>query len=59
MGEECADLCGPRKEWIRLVNQAIKKKYFDQGLRNFLANDYVFVGVMIAVAMLQNGLSPT
>lgn len=31
MGGECADLGGTRKEWIRLVNQAIKKKYIDQG----------------------------
>ena len=27
MGEECVDQGGPRKEWIRLMNQAIKEKY--------------------------------
>lgn len=25
MGEECVDQGGPRKEWIRLMNQAIKE----------------------------------
>lgn len=58
MGEESVDLGGPRKEWIRLVNHAIKQKYFDNGLRPLLSPDYYFVGVMIAVAMLQNGQLP-
>ena len=58
MGEECVDQGGPRKEWIRLMNQAIKEKYFDQGLRPLLAQDYFFVGIMMAVAMLQNGQLP-
>ena len=55
MGEECVDQGGPRKEWIRLMNQAIKEKYFDHGLRPLLAQDYYFVGEMMAVAMLRNG----
>ncbi|PFX17372.1 hypothetical protein AWC38_SpisGene18315 [Stylophora pistillata] len=59
MGEEYVDQGGPRKQWIRLVNQAIKKKYFDQGLCNFLSKDYFFVGLMITMAMLQNGQMPT
>lgn len=58
MGEESVDLGGPRKEWIRLINHAIKLKYFDHGLRPLLSPDYYFVGVMIAVAMLQNGQLP-
>ena len=58
MGEECVDQGGPRKEWIRLMNQAIKEKYFDHGLRPLLAQDYYFVGVMMAVALLQNGQLP-
>lgn len=41
--EECADLGNSRQEWIRLINQAIKKC-------KFLSKD----GVRIAVAMLQN-----
>lgn len=59
MGEKARDLGGPRKEWIRLVNNAIKEKYFDSGLRVHLADDYYFVGIMIAVALLQNGQLPT
>ena len=58
MGEECVDQGGPRKEWIRPMNQAIKEKYFDRGLRPLLAQDYYFVGVMMAVAMLENGQLP-
>ena len=58
MGEESVDFGGPRKEWIRLMNHAIKEKYFEHGLRTLLAPDYFFVGVMIAVAILQNGQLP-
>ena len=58
MGEECVDYGGPRKEWIRLMNQAIKQKYFDHGLRPLLAEDYFNVGIMMAIAMLQNGQLP-
>lgn len=58
MGEECVDQGGPHKEWIRLMNQASKEKYFDHGLRPLLAQDYYFVGVMMAVTMLQNGQLP-
>jgi hypothetical protein len=58
MGEEAVDLGGPRKEWIRLMNHAIKEKYFEHGLRPLLSSDYYFVGFMIAVAMLQNGQLP-
>ena len=52
MGEESVDLGGPCKEWIRLMKQAIKETYFDNGLRSFLAKDYLHVGIMIAIAML-------
>ena len=58
IGEQCVDLGGPRKEWIRMMNHAIKEKYFDHGLREMLAEDYYYVGIMIAVAMLQNGQLP-
>ena len=58
MGEESVDLGGPRKEWIRLMNHAIKEKYFDHGLRTLLSPEYYFVGIMIAVAILQNGQLP-
>ena len=58
MTEEACDLGGPRKEWIRAMNQSIRRKYFDNGLKDFLSNDYFHVGQMIAIAMLQNGQLP-
>ena len=42
MGEEARDLGGPRKEWIRLMNHAMKEKYFANGLREFLSDEYFF-----------------
>ena len=58
MGEESVDQGGPRKEWIRLMNRQMKEKYFDNGLRQYLSKDYYYVGVMVGVAMLQNGQMP-
>ena len=58
-GEKAKDLGGPRKEWIRLMNLAIKEKYFDHGLRQYLADDYYYVGIMVGIALLQNGQLPT
>ena len=55
MGEESVDQGGPRKEWIRLMNRQMKEKYFDNGLRQYLSKDYYYVGVMVGVAMLQDG----
>lgn len=58
MGEEARDLGGARKEWIRLMNHAMKEKYFANGLREFLSYECFFVGVMMGVALLQNGQLP-
>lgn len=58
MGELTCDLGGPQKEWIRLMNMAIKDKYFNKGLREHLADEYCYVGVMIGIALLQNGQLP-
>ena len=55
MGEIAKDYGGPRKEWIHLVNSAMKDKYFEKGLRELLAEDYYYVGVMMGIALLQNG----
>lgn len=42
---QCAsDQGGPRKEFFRLVLSAVKEKYFDKGLREHMAKDYVTVG---------------
>ena len=59
VGEIAKDLGGPRKEWIRLMNQAMKEKYFDKGLRPYLVDDYYYVGIMIGIALLQNGQLPS
>jgi hypothetical protein len=40
------------------MNHCIKEKYFEHDLRLLLHKDYFYVGVMIAVAMLQNGNLP-
>ncbi|CAB4021613.1 hypothetical protein AWC38_SpisGene23883 [Paramuricea clavata] len=59
IGEMARDLGGPRKEWIRLMNAAMKEKYFDKCLREYLADDYYHVDIMIGIALLQNGQIPT
>lgn len=38
------DYGGPRKEFFRLVLGAIKEKYFDNGLREHLKEDYITIG---------------
>lgn len=59
IGEIAQDHGGPRKEWIRLMNAAIKEKYFSNGLKEFLSEDYYYVGVMVGIALLQNGQLPS
>jgi len=36
----------------------MKPKYFDNGLRQYLSQDYFYVGIIIVVAMLQNDQMP-
>ncbi len=36
----------------------MKMKYFEHGLRPLLSPDYYYVGIMFAVAILQNGQMP-
>ena len=57
-GEMAQDSGGPRREWIRLCNQHIKQRYFENGLKEHLLEDYFFVGQMAAIALLQNGQMP-
>ena len=38
------DYGGPRKDFFRLTLIEIKQKYFDNGRRDLLADDYLFVG---------------
>jgi hypothetical protein len=57
-GEQAEDRGDPRKEWIRLCNQKIQPKYFEQGLKEHLASDYFYIGQIAAIALLQNGQLP-
>ncbi|XP_071157579.1 uncharacterized protein [Mytilus edulis] len=57
--EVALDYGGPRKEFFRLLMQAIKEKYFDNGLRDLLADQYLFVGKIFALSSHQNGKLPT
>ena len=50
-GEMAQDSGGPRREWIRLCNQHIKSRYFENGLKEHLSEDYFFVGQMAAISL--------
>ena len=58
---ECAeDYGGPRKEIFRLCLRDIKATYFDNGLKDHLADDYslLTIGLIMALSILQNGSIP-
>ncbi|XP_022780955.1 uncharacterized protein LOC111322165 isoform X1 [Stylophora pistillata] len=54
-GEKARDYGGPRREFFRLTLTAIKEKYFDNGIRDLLADEYYIVGVIIGLSIIQNG----
>ena len=57
-GELASDLGGPRREFFMLCLREIQSKYFDNGLRDYMSNDYEIVGLIIGLSMLQNGRVP-
>ena len=57
-GEGVVDSGGPRREFFRLCLHEIKAKYFDRGIQEHLANDYIVVGTIMALSILQNGSMP-
>lgn len=57
-GESAQDYGGPRREFFRICLQEIKAKYFDNGFREHLADDYTTVGLIMALSILQNGAIP-
>ncbi|XP_061188056.1 uncharacterized protein LOC133196140 [Saccostrea echinata] len=57
-GEIAADFGGPRKEFFQLALLEIREKYFDHGLREHIAEDYLLVGKILALSILQNGKLP-
>ena len=58
-GENAQDAGGPRREFFRLCLQEIKQKYFDNGLKEHLSEDYKTVGIVLALSVLQNGNIPS
>ena len=57
-GEAANDAGGPRKEFFRLCLKEIKDKYFGNGLNDLIAEEYEFVGITMALSILQNGPVP-
>ena len=57
-GEAANDAGGPRKEFFRLCLKEIKDKYFGNGLNDLIAEEYEFVGMIMALSILQNGPVP-
>ncbi|XP_070549505.1 uncharacterized protein [Ptychodera flava] len=47
-GEEARDLGGPRKEFFNVVLREIHAKYFENGLKQHLKEDYKTVGIIMA-----------
>ena len=57
-GEMAHDNGGPRKEFFTLCLREIKEKFFDNGLREVLADNYEKVGIIMAMSIIQNGPVP-
>ncbi|CAB3980212.1 leucine-rich repeat-containing DDB_G0290503 isoform X1 [Paramuricea clavata] len=57
-GENAQDAGGPRREFFRLCLQQIMEKYFNNGLREHISEDYKTVGLIMALSILQNGNIP-
>jgi hypothetical protein len=47
--QQAQDYGGPRKEFFRLILQEVKEKYFNNGLRDLLAEEYVTVGIIMGI----------
>ena len=57
-GELASDLGGPRKEFFTLCMREIQRKYFANGLRDYMSGDYEIVGLLMGLSLLQNGHVP-
>ena len=58
IGEAARDYGGPRRDVFRLVLIHIKETLFDGGLRPDLAEQYMPVGIIMGLSVLQNGKIP-
>ena len=54
-GETARHCGGPRKEFVRLCLQEIKKKCFVHDLREEMVDDYNTIGVIFALSILKSG----
>ncbi|XP_077868632.1 uncharacterized protein LOC144359258, partial [Saccoglossus kowalevskii] len=57
-GEKAKDYGGPRKEFFAIILREIKETYFDNGKKMYMSSDYMTIGVIMALSMLQNGQLP-
>ena len=57
-GENAQDAGGPRKEFFRLCLKQVMEKYFANGLKEHISEDYKTVGLIMALPVLQNGKIP-
>ena len=57
-GELASDLGGPRKEFFTLCMREIQRKYFANGLRDYMSGDYEIVGLLMSLSSLQNDHVP-
>ena len=58
-GENAQDAGGPRREFFRLCLQQMMEKYFVNGLKEHISEDYKTVGLIMALSVLQNGKIPS
>ena len=57
-GEEAEDHGGPRKEFFRLILILIKENYFNGGLKEEVADEYIMCGTLMGLSMIQRGNIP-
>ena len=57
-GENAQDAGGPRREFFRLCLKQMMEKYFANGLKEHISEDYKTVGLIMALSLLQNGKIP-
>ncbi|XP_071947526.1 uncharacterized protein [Antedon mediterranea] len=56
--ERAADYGGPRKEFFVLALRAIKDGYFDNGMKEHVPEEYYYIGIIMAMSIVQNGKLP-
>ena len=57
-GEEAEDHGGPRKEFFRLILILVKENYFNGGLKEEVADEYIMCGTLMGLSMIQRSNIP-